>query len=257
MIDNETLVKRIQQGENVNDNMIQLYNQNIGLLYKATKHYIGYDRMIDKDDLMQEAYIYLYDAVSHYEADKGVKFATYLTNSIKWKIGRDMREKRVVKLPEKLSYDISKYMGFLEEYTKKHDKQPPDKEVIENLGILESRLKTIKNAVNMVSMASIDKSISEDTTIAEMLKDDKDDIQEIEDSIDKDIQKVELWKIVESALTEEEIKLLKLRYIDGLTLEKCGKQIGVSKQRADVKCRTIKNRLIGNYKTRKALMEFM
>lgn len=257
MIDNETLVKRIQQGENVNDNMIQLYNQNAGLLCRVLKGYNGYSNIIDKDDLMQEAYIYLYEAVSQYEADKGVRFTTYLTNSIKWNIGRDMRNKRAIKLPEYIYADISKYMRFLEEYTKEHEKQPTDKEVIEKLGISESRLKTVKNAVNMVSMASIDKSISEDTTIAEMLKDDKNDIQEIEDSIDKDILKTELWKIVESVLTEEEIKLLKLRYIDGLTLEKCGKQIGVSKQRADVKCRTIKNRLMGNYKTRKALMEFM
>lgn len=257
MIDNETLVKRIQQGENVNDNMMQLYNQNMGLLYKATKHYIGYDGIIDKDDLMQEAYIYLYDAVSHYEADKGVKFATYLTNNIKWNIGRDMRNKRVVKLPEKLSYDISKYMGFLEEYTKEHDKQPTDKEAMERLGISESRLKTVKNAVNMVSMASIDKSISEDTTIAEMLKDDKDDIQEIEDGIDKDIQKVELWKIVESALTDEQMKLLKLRFIDGLTLQQCSEQFGVSQQRIDQKCRSIKCKLTENYKTRRDIRKYM
>ena len=160
MIDNETLVKRIQQGENVNDNMMQLYNQNMGLLYKATMHYIEYDGIIDKDDLMQEANIYIYDPVSQYEPDKGVKFATYLTNNIKLNIERHMRNKRVVKLPEKLSYDISKYMGFLEEYTKEHDKQPTDKEAMERLGISESRLKTVKNAVNMVSMASIDKSIS-------------------------------------------------------------------------------------------------
>ena len=165
MIDNETLVKRIQQGENVNDNMMQLYNQNTGLLYKLLKRYNGYGNIIDKDDLMQEAYIYLYEAVSRYKVDKGVRFTTYLTNSIKWNIGHDMRNKRVVKLPEKLSYDISKYMGFLEEYTKEHDKQPTDKEAMERLGISESRLKTVKNAVNMVSMASIDKSISEDTTI--------------------------------------------------------------------------------------------
>lgn len=257
MIDNETLVKRIQQGENVNDNMMQLYNQNTGLLYKALKRYNGYDNIIDKDDLMQEAYIYLYDAVSHYEADKGVKFATYLGNIVKWNIGRDMRNKRVVKLPEKLSFDIGKYMRFLEEYTKEHDKQPTDKEVIENLGILESRLKTIKNAVNMVSMASIDKSISEDTTIAEMLKDDKDDIQEIEDSIDKDIQKVELWKIVESALTDEQMKLLKLRFIDGLTLQQCSEQFGVSQQRIDQKCRSIKRKLTENYKTCRDIRKYM
>ena len=257
MIDNETLVKRIQQGENVNDNMMQLYNQNIGLLYRALKRYNGYDNIIDKDDLIQEAYIYLYEAVSRYEADKGVKFTTYLTNSIKWNIGRDMRNKRAIKLPEYIYTDISKYMRFLEEYTKEHDKQPTDKEVIERLGISESRLKTVKNAVNMVGISSMDKLINDDMTIGDTIKDYNDDIQEIENNIDKDILKTELWKIVESVLTEEEIKLLKLRFIDGLTLEKCGKQIGVSKQRADVKCRTIKNRLIGNYKTRKALMEFM
>ena len=55
MIDNETLVKRIQQGENVNDNMMQLYNQNTGLLYRLLKRYNGYGNIIDKDDLMQEA----------------------------------------------------------------------------------------------------------------------------------------------------------------------------------------------------------
>lgn len=257
MIDNETLVKRIQQGENINDNMMQLYNQNIGLLYRSLKRYNGYDNIIDKDDLMQEAYIYLYDAVSQYEADKGVRFTTYLTNSIKWNIGRDMRNKRVVKLPEQLSFDIGKYMKFLEEYTKEYDKKPTDKEAIEKLGISESRLKTIKNTVSMVNISSIDEVISDDMTIGDTIKDHNNDIQEIENNIDKDILKTELWKIIESVLTQEEVKLLKLRFIDGLTLQKCSEQFGVSKQRVDVKCRSIKNRLVGNYKTRKALMEYM
>ena len=257
MIDNETLVKRIQQGDNVNDNMMQLYNQNIGLLYRALKRYNGYDNIIDKDDLMQEAYIYLYEAVSRYKADKGVRFTTYLTNSIKWNIGRDMRNKRVVKLPEQLSFDIGKYMKFLEEYTKEHDKKPTDKEAIEKLGISESRLKTIKNTVSMVNISSIDEVISDDMTIGDTIKDYNNDIQEIENNIDKDILKTELWKIIESVLTQEEVKLLKLRFIDGLTLQKCSEQFGVSKQRVDVKCRSIKNRLVGNYKTRKTLMEYM
>lgn len=257
MIDNETLVKKIQQGDNVNDNMMQLYNQNIGLLYRLLKRYNGYDNIIDKDDLMQEAYIYLYEAVSQYEADKGVRFTTYLTNSIKWNIGRDMRNKRAIKLPEYLCHDINKYMSFLEEYTKEHDKKPTDKETIEKLGIPESRLKTIKNTVNTTNISSINELISDDMTIGDTIKDHNNDIQEIENNIDKDILKTELWEIIRSVLTQEEVKLLKLRFIDGLTLEKCGEQIGVSKQRVDVKCRSIKSRLVGNYKTRKALMTYM
>lgn len=257
MIDNETLVKRIQQGDNVNDNMMQLYNQNTGLLYRLLKRYNGYDNIIDKDDLMQEAYIYLYEAVSQYEADKGVRFTTYLTNSIKWKIGRDMRNKRAVIIPEQLRLDIGKYMRFLEEYTKEYNKKPTDKEAIKELGIAESRLKTIKNTVNIANISSIDEMISEDMTIGDTIKDHNNDIQEIENNIDKDILKTELWEIIGSVLTQEEVKLLKLRFIDGLTLEKCGEQIGVSKQRVDVKCRSIKSRLVGNYKTRKALMSYM
>ena len=148
-------------------------------------------------------------------------------------------------------------MRFLEEYTKEHNKKPTDEETIEKLGISESRLKTIKNTVNTANISSIDELISDDMTISDTIKDHNNDIQEIENNIDKDILKTELWKIIESVLTQEEIKLLKLRFIDGLTLEKCGEQIGVSKQRADVKCRSIKSRLVGNYKTRKALMEYM
>ena len=90
-----------------------------------------------------------------------------------------------------------------------------------------------------------------------MLKDDKDDIQEIEDGIDKDIQKVELWKIVESALTDEQMKLLKLRFIDGLTLQQCSEQFGVSQQRIDQKCRSIKYKLTENYKTRRDIRKYM
>ena len=250
MIDNETLVKRIQQGENVNDNMMQLYNQNIGLLYKATKHYIGYDGIIDKDDLMQEAYIYLYDAVSHYEADKGVKFATYLTNNIKWNIGRDMRNKRVVKLPEKLSYDISKYMGFLEEYTKEHDKQPTDKEVIERLGISESRLKTVKDAVNMVSISSMDKLINDDMTIGDTIKDCNNDLQEIEHKYDCKKLKSDLWKELENILTDTQIQVLKFRYIEKLTLQECSERLGISYQAVHAKTTNTVSKLKGNYKIR-------
>ena len=38
-----------------------------------------------------------------------------------------MRNKRAIKLPIYIYIDISKYMRFLEEYTKEHDKQPTDK----------------------------------------------------------------------------------------------------------------------------------
>ena len=163
---------------------------------------------------MQEAYIYLYEAVNRYKVDKGVKFTTYLTNSIKWNIGRDMRNKRAIKLPIYIYIDISKYMGYLEEYTKEHDKQPTDKEVIERLGISESRLKTVKDAVNMVSISSMDKLINDDMTIGDIIKDYNNDLQEIEHKYDCIKLKSDLWKELENILTDTQIQVLKFRKID-------------------------------------------
>lgn len=250
MIDNETLVKRIQQGENVNDNMMQLYNQNTGLLYRALKRYNGYGNIIDKDDLMQEAYIYLYEAVNRYKVDKGVKFTTYLTNSIKWNIGRDMRNKRAIKLPIYIYIDISKYMRFLEEYTKEHDKQPTDKEVIERLGISESRLKTVKDAVNMVSISSMDKLINDDMTIGDTIKDCNNDLQEIEHKYDCKKLKSDLWKELENILTDTQIQVLKFRYIEKLTLQECSERLGISYQAVHAKTTNTVSKLKGNYKIR-------
>lgn len=188
--------------------------------------------------------------MNRYEVDKGVKFTTYLTNSIKWNIGRDMRNKRAIKLSEYLFVDISKYLGFLEEYTKEHGKQATDKEVIERLGISESRLKTVKDAVNMVSISSMDKLINDDMTIGDTIKDCNNDLQEIEHKYDCKKLKSDLWKELESILTDTQIQVLKLRYIEKLTLQECSERLGISYQAVHTKTRNAVSKLKGNYKIR-------
>ena len=58
-MNNEELVLRIQQGEDIKKNMQQLYDQNYYLLRKTAKKYSNIDSMTDIDDLMQELYILL------------------------------------------------------------------------------------------------------------------------------------------------------------------------------------------------------
>ena len=65
---NEELVELIQSGENVTDNMEQLYNQNHGMIYKIARRYTWGASL---EDLTQEAYIILYKATMHYDRSKG------------------------------------------------------------------------------------------------------------------------------------------------------------------------------------------
>ena len=67
-MENEQLVARIQAGEDVAENMLKLYNQNKGFLAKMAKRYQGYAEL---EDLMQEGYIGLSEAVSHFDANQG------------------------------------------------------------------------------------------------------------------------------------------------------------------------------------------
>ena len=64
-MDNEQLVARIRAGEDVSKHMLQLYNQNKGFLAKMAKRYQGFAEM---EDLLQEGYIGLSEAVSRYDA---------------------------------------------------------------------------------------------------------------------------------------------------------------------------------------------
>lgn len=79
-MNNEELVLRIQQGEDIKKNMQQLYDQNYYLLRKTAKKYSNIDSMTDIDDLMQELYIPLYEATISYKSDNGATFIKLYLN---------------------------------------------------------------------------------------------------------------------------------------------------------------------------------
>lgn len=66
---NEQLVIRVKAGEDTAGNMLKLWQQNKGFIAKMAKKYQGYAEM---DDLMQEGYIALCEAVRQYDPEQGV-----------------------------------------------------------------------------------------------------------------------------------------------------------------------------------------
>lgn len=69
-LSNEELVARIRAGQNIKDNMQQLYNQNLPLIRQFIRPFLGYE---DEADLLQESYIGLWQAVRHYESSECVR----------------------------------------------------------------------------------------------------------------------------------------------------------------------------------------
>ena len=63
MIENEKIVSEIQKGNDRSRNLELLYNQNLGLIYNVVRCYVG---QCEIEDLMQEAYIAMCQAVERY-----------------------------------------------------------------------------------------------------------------------------------------------------------------------------------------------
>jgi RNA polymerase primary sigma factor len=77
---NEELVIRIKAGIDPAENMLALYNQVKAFIHKVAWKYQGQEEM---EDLEQEGYLALYDAIEGYDPDTGYKFLTYAENWIR------------------------------------------------------------------------------------------------------------------------------------------------------------------------------
>ena len=77
---NEILVELIRAGENTADNMQKLWEQNRGMIWKIAQQYRN---KAEIEDLMQEGFIGLCNAVDAWQPDAGASFLHYAVFWIK------------------------------------------------------------------------------------------------------------------------------------------------------------------------------
>lgn len=82
---NEQLVARIRAGVEVGENMVQLYEQVKRFIHAVAWKYRDSGMV---EDLEQEGFLALYDAIDGYDAAQGVKFLTYAEYWIRQRIRR-------------------------------------------------------------------------------------------------------------------------------------------------------------------------
>ena len=104
---NEELVLAVQAGQNVTENMAQLYEQNRGMIYKLTEKYSGVE---DPEDLRQECYFGLVQAVETWDPAREVSFISYAIPCMKTQMIRYISTcGTIIRVPSSRRALIAKY----------------------------------------------------------------------------------------------------------------------------------------------------
>lgn len=223
---NEELVKYIRSGP-APDEMEQLYLRNLPFIRKLAQKYTAYAEM---EDLMQEAYFGLYEAVQHYEESAEVLFLTYATFWIKQAMRRYVRSCcQSVRIPERMADKVYVYRRFIVDFCKYYGHEPPRTVICYHLGISEQSLRHIEKAASMGQIQSLDEPLKSDDelSLADTISSGEDMAGDVVEDVAHEELRRELWGLVDT-LEGEQPEILRRRYIDGMTLQGIGKIHGVS-----------------------------
>lgn len=231
-ISNERLVSRIQSGENEAGNMLKLWEQNRKFITMMARKYAG---LAEMEDLEQEGYIGLCEAVRHYEPDKGMKFINYAAFWIKQAMKRYIENAgAVVRIPSNMQDWIRKYDRVLQEYRQTYHEWPSDGAMCWLLGIGQKKLKEIQEAVNMGQIRSLDEPIGTEEGELSLL-----DAVPSKECIEEDAcrrmdrEKLQrtVWVAVDQ-LPGDQPAVIRMIYLGGMNRREAGERLGISLSKA-------------------------
>ncbi len=227
---NEQFVARIRAGEEEAENMLQLWEQNQNFISCIAVKFSKYAEM---DDLQQEGYIALCNAVQHYDADQGVPFINYAAFWIRQGMRRYTENCcGTVRIPVGVQTDIMKYKRISSEFRKEYGREPSDRELCGLLCMSREKLSQLEKDAQMGQIRSLSEPIGgEDGELA--LGDVVSSGDDLEDStmqeIDAEAMKHDLWMAVDD-LEGKLPAVIRCRFLDGKTLQEVGQIIGINKE---------------------------
>lgn len=169
-MDNETIVNKLQAGQGNREQLLEiLWTRNLGLIRKLIHGMTGLERgkwsdRQDFEDLEQQAFLGILQAIPVYDSAKGTKFFTIACDYIRVSIYRYYdKTGQSVRIPEYMRHRIR-------EYTRERERQiimgkpATDESIKKALGITDNALCSIKNAMRKMSMESLDKLLDDNNS---------------------------------------------------------------------------------------------
>lgn len=226
---NEELVIRIKSGIDTADNMLALWQQNRRFIHSIAKHYQG---KAELEDLEQEGYLALYDAVDGYEVDKGYKFLTYAERWIRQRMVRYIQNNGTVRIPVHEGEKIREYRQLVNAFLLHHGRKPSRSEIALNMGISGKMVASLEKAALMAQIGSLDSCLVEDgATVGDIIPCDTDiEAEVLEEMKHEQLQEV-IWTLVD-ALPGQQGYVLRQRFREGKTLKATGDKLGITVDQA-------------------------
>lgn len=233
MVNNEQLVMRIKAGENVAENMEALYLQVKNFIHRIALRYQG---RAELDDLEQEGYLALYDAVDGYDPASGFLFLTYARHWIRQRMVRYIQNNSSVRLPAYEWERVSRYRKLENTFLAQLGRKPSEEETRYYLGLNHKQSFELQTALKMRQIGSLDSPVEgtegdEAGTLGDMVAGSEDVEGAALDKIEAGQLRAVLWQEVDS-LPGRQPEVLRARYQGGRTLNETGAVLGVSVEAA-------------------------
>lgn len=222
---NEELATLIRAGVDVPDNMAALYEQNKGMIAKLAGRFKTYAEF---DDLMQEGYIGLCNAVDAWVSDGGASFIHYAVFWMKQAMQRYIENcGSCVRIPVHQQQRIRKLKKIRGQYVKLLGREPADWELCRLLGVSRDVLHHIQEDARKGQTGSLNAPLGEegDLTLEDTIPDQRDDYAGVLDAVQQEELQAVLWPMVDS-LEERQALALRARYQERKTLKETGELLG-------------------------------
>lgn len=225
--DNETIVDLVKSGIDTQNNLVLLFEQNKPLIKQVVKTYETY---MEHEDLMQIAFLGLYEAVKMYDATKGAKFITFLLKMIKWQIIRELESTGfMVRIPTYLRNKINLCKRMMSEHEKEYGEKPSDEILRFILNVSKSEFEYLRLWIN--EPMSLDRVVSTENdsyTLSDTIKSPENVENDVIEEIYNDDLKTSVWSILKEYTTERENKIIIEHFKNNQTLQQIAQKENIS-----------------------------
>ena len=197
----------------------QLVEEHLGLAHQLARRFTN--RGESYDDLVQVASMALVMSVDRFDPDRGVEFSTFATRTIIGELKRHFRDRGwAIRAPRRIQELYLAIRPAIESLTQDLGRPPSVVEIAENVGASEESVLEALEAGQRYRTASIDASDRHDSSMALRLG-------QVDNGFAGSDDRMLLAPSM-ADLPEREQKILRLRFVDGLTQSEIAAQIGVS-----------------------------
>ncbi len=212
----------------------ELILNNLGLVGSCASRFIG--KGIDYEDLYSSGCVGLIKAADGFDENLGFAFSTYAVPSILGEIRRLFRDGGAVKISRTLKEKARELQFVKEELEKQLGVEPTISEIAEKMGI------SLSEVAQLLCVSQPVVSLTSES----------DDEKQIDVPADDEYSPIDDRLSIEqilNCLNENDRKLIRLRYFDGLTQSKTANILGVSQvqvsRREKIILSDMRKRLIG------------